>query len=511
MNLLELLARNARKYPLKEAIIENNVSLTYAEVDEVVNRIASALAKLGISQGDKVILYIPNTKEFVFSYFAVVRLGAIVVPVNVRLATEEVRYIIQHCEAKMVIAHEATYKELEPLVGKLNVIWVKTGDAADQWLTLSTLIAEGDTEQIECPLRGEDEVSILYTSGTTGRPKGVVFTNRNILTVANMMALETKMDKQSRILHMMPLSHSAPLHLFLFGGFYVGATHILSPLFTPELLLTFVEKYHITHFFGAPVAYLLTAKHPSLSQYDLSSVQYWVYGGAPLSRNEVKTIKEQFKTNRLMCVYGLTEAGPNGTYLSPEEHETKAGSIGRDAALHCEIKIVDDNGDEVASGEVGEVILAGDGTMKEYYKDEEKTKQTIRDGWLYTGDLAMRDEDGYIWIIDRKKDVIISGGVNIYPKEIEDILKTHPSITDVAVIGVPHDEWGETVKAFVVLAQPIGSLEEECKQFLAGKLADYKIPRLYETVENIPRNATGKILKHVLKEGGGVDERVIRS
>ena len=161
MNLSELLARNARKYPLKEAIIENNVSLTYAEVDEVVNRIASALARLEISQGDKVILYIPNTKEFVFSYFAVVRLGAIVVPVNVRLATEEVRYIIQHCEAKMVIAHEATYKELESLVGKLNVIWVKMGDAVDQWLTLSTLIAEGDTERIECPLRGEDEVSIF--------------------------------------------------------------------------------------------------------------------------------------------------------------------------------------------------------------------------------------------------------------------------------------------------------------------------------------------------------------
>ncbi|MCL6586751.1 MAG: AMP-binding protein, partial [Anoxybacillus sp.] len=246
-------------------------------------------------------------------------------------------------------------------------------------------------------------------------------------------------------------------------------------------------------------AYLLTAKHPRLHEYDLSSVQYWTYGGAPLSANEVQFVAKQFRTNRLMCLYGLTEAGPNGTYLSPEEHATKAGSVGKDAALHCEVKIVDEQGQEVSLGEVGEVILAGEGIMKGYYKDEEKTAETVKNGWLYTGDLARRDEDGYIWIVDRKKDMIISGGVNVYPKEVGDALKLHPAIVDVAVVGVPHREWGETVKAFVVTKEPIEQLAEECKRFLSDKLADYKIPKLYEAIPELPRNATGKILKQVLR------------
>lgn len=502
MNISELLARNARKFPNKIAIIDGDVSFSYQEVDDTVNRLASSLASLGITQGDKVVLYMPNTKEFVYAYFAVLRLGAIIVPVNARLTAQEVQYIIEHSEAKAVIAHDWIYEELASLVHTIDVIWVKTGEATDGWRSLTQLIANGYTSPIVCPLNEDDEATILYTSGTTGRPKGVLFTYRNILAVATMMAFETKMDKHSRLLHMMPLSHSAPLHLFFIGGMYVGATHVLSATFSPEALLQLIMKHEITHFFGAPVAYLLTAQHPRLHEYDLSSVQYWTYGGAPLSAKEVQFVAKQFRTDRLMCLYGLTEAGPNGTYLSPEEHATKAGSVGKDAALHCEVKIVDEHGKEVPPGEIGEVVLAGEGIMKGYYKDEEKTAETVKNGWLYTGDLARRDEDGYIWIVDRKKDMIISGGVNIYPKEVEDALKLHPAIVDVAVVGVPHREWGETVKAFVVTKEPIEQLAEECKRFLSDKLADYKIPKLYEAIHELPRNATGKILKQVLR---GID------
>lgn len=509
MNISEMLARNGRKFPEKTAIIDGDTILSYKQVDETVNRLASSLQRLGLKRGDKVVLYMPNTKEFVYAYFAVLRLGAIVVPVNARLTAQEVQYIIDHSEAKAVIAHDWIYRELASLMDDVNVIWIKTSEATDGWRSLSQLVANGATDPIVCPLKEDDEATILYTSGTTGRPKGVLFTYRNILSVAIMMALETKMDKHSRLLHMMPLSHSAPLHLFFIGGMYVGATHVLSSTFSPEALLELVTKHQITHFFGAPVVYLLTAKHPRLHEYDLSSVHYWTYGGAPLSANEVQFVAKQFRTDRFMCLYGLTEAGPNGTYLSPEEHATKAGSVGKDAALHCEVKIVDEQGQEVPPGEVGEVILAGEGIMKGYYKDEEKTAETIKNGWLYTGDLARRDEDGYIWIVDRKKDMIISGGVNVYPKEVEDALRLHPAIVDVAVVGVPHPEWGETVKAFVVTTEPIEQLAEECKRFLSDKLADYKIPRLYEAIHELPRNATGKILKQVLR--GMHDETATRS
>src|SRR5690606_29955420 len=274
----------------------------------------------------------------------------------------------------------------------------------------------------------------------------------------------------------------------------------LASTFTPELLLQLVDQEKITHFFGAPVAYLMTARHPEIDKYDLTSVRRWMYGASPLSKNEVLLIKERFKTNQLMCLYGLTEAGPNGTFLSPKEHETKAGSVGKRAALNCEVRIVNESGEDVKPNEIGEIIIRGEGNMVGYFKDKEKTEETIKDGWIYSGDLAKVDEDGYIWIVDRKKDVIISGGVNIYPTEIENVLKTHPHIIDVAIVGIPHPEWGETAKAYVVATKPIENLAQECKSFLDGKVAKYKIPRLYEQLDELPRNAAGKILKHQLKE-----------
>jgi acyl-CoA synthetase (AMP-forming)/AMP-acid ligase II len=278
VNISELLARNTRKFPATEAIIEGETAFSYAELDDSVNRLASSLARLGIQTGDKVILYMPNTKEFVISYFTVLRLGAIVVPINARLTAEEVKYIIHHSEAKALIAHDWVYKALQSLVADNDILWIKTGDEQDRWLSFAKLVEKGTSKSIVCTLDEDEKATILDTSGTTGRPKGVLFTYRNILTVAVMMALETKMDRKSRILHMMPLSHSAPLHLFFIAGTYVGATHVLSPTFSPETLLELTDKHQITHFFGAPVAYLLTAKHPHIHHYDLTSVKYWVYG-----------------------------------------------------------------------------------------------------------------------------------------------------------------------------------------------------------------------------------------
>src|SRR5699024_5308666 len=207
-----------------------------------------------------------------------------------------------------------------------------------------------------------------------------------------------------------------------------------------------------------------------------------------------------FSTDRLMCVYGPTEAGPSGTLLSFDAQDKKAGSIGNRAALQCEIKVVDESGRDVKTGEIGEIMLRGEGNMKGYYKEEEKTKAVLKDNWFYTGDMAKRDEDGYYWLIDRKKDMIISGGVNIYPKEIENVLSAHPKIAEVAVVGVTNPDRGETVKAFVVLEENVNDVEAMCRDFLEGKIAHYKVPKLYEELETLPRNATGKLLKNQLRE-----------
>ncbi|MFB6467442.1 class I adenylate-forming enzyme family protein [Cytobacillus sp. Hz8] len=500
MNVSELLARNARKYPFQEAIVVGADRLSYKEVNKCVNKLANSLRKKGIGKGDKVILFMPNTSEFIMTYFAVLRIEAIIVPINAKLTESELSYIIKHSDAKAIFIHDWLFEQAKGLTENANLLFVKTGERKPFWESYEDLVASGSEEEIVCQLKEDDEATILYTSGTTGKPKGVLFTYRNILTSAIMMAVEMSMKPESRMLHLMPLSHSAPLHLFLVAGTYVGATHIIAPTFTPELLLQLIHEEKATHFFGAPVAYLLTAKQPNLQDFDLSSMNYWVYGGAPLGQKEVRFVKESFKTDRLFCVYGLTEAGPSGTILLPEEHNTKAGSIGKRAALGTEIAIFNNQGEKVEPNIVGEIVLKGEAVMKGYYKDDEKTRESLKDGWLYTGDMAKYDEDSYIWVVDRKKDMIISGGVNVYPKEIEEVLSSHPKIAEVAVVGVPHPEWGETVKAFVVLNESIDQLADECKRYLYGKLASYKIPKLFEEMDQLPRNATGKILKQVLRK-----------
>jgi len=501
MNTPNLLAVMSRKYPNHEGIVTPTERITYKEWNEAANRFAHSLKELGLKQGDKIILHLPNTKEFMIAYIAAQRIGALTVPINARLVDNEIIYIMEHSDASMFITHELLFNNVYDLPEKApNIQYIKTGDADNGWLSFDDLLTSGSPTEIECNLTEDDEASILYTSGTTGNPKGVLFTYRNILTVALTICVEMELKPESRILHMMPLSHSAPLHLFMVAGLYVGATHVVVPTFTPDLLLETVAKEKTTHFFGAPIAFLATSRHPEIGNYDLSSMKYWVYGAAPLSKEEVMKVKEQFQTDRLICVYGLTEAGPNGTLLGFDDHEAKAGSIGNRAALNCEIRIVDENGIDVKPGEIGEIILKGEGNMKGYYKDEEQTKAVLKDGWLYTGDMAQEDEDGFYWMVDRKKDIIISGGVNIYPKEIENILITHPAVTDVAVVGVPNPNWGETVKACVVLEDALDDLENELKDFLKGKIADYKIPKLYERMEALPRNATGKILKHQLRK-----------
>lgn len=326
MNSSNLLARNARKYPKNEAVICHGRSVTYQDLDEQVTRFSHALLEQGVRQGDKVIIFMPNVLEFVVSYFAIQRIGAIVVPVNAKFTLQEVEYVAQHAEAKAIVVHEAIFAAVEQLA--VIPVKIKTGQEKVGWLQYETMLQNASTQLIDCQLHEDDPSTILYTSGTTGKPKGVLFSYRNILTVAQMIAVEMEVKPESRILLMMPLTHSAPLHLFLMAGVLVGSTNVLTPTFTPDLFIDAIEQEKTTHFFGAPVAYLLTAQMPRLQSADLSSMKWWVYGGAPLSQNEVHFIQQAFRTNNLTCVYGLTEAGPSGSLLFGKEHETKAGSIG---------------------------------------------------------------------------------------------------------------------------------------------------------------------------------------
>ncbi|MFF5996602.1 AMP-binding protein [Lysinibacillus sp. KU-BSD001] len=278
MNSSNVLARNARKYPQAEAIVSMGKRTTYSELNKLVNQLADALIEKGVFPGDKVILFMPNVLEFVISYFAVQRIGAIVVPINAKFTLKEVKFVMNHADAKAIIIHERLFANVANLT--VGDIKIKTGEAIHDWDSFEHLISNGDSTEIECFLKEDHLSTIFYTSSTTGNPKGVLFTYRHILTVAHLMAAEMDIKPESRLLLMMPLSHSTPLHLFLMVAFVVGGTSVLTPTFTPNSLIDTVVNEKTTHFFGPHIAYLLTASHPRIAQVDLSSMQWWLYGGA---------------------------------------------------------------------------------------------------------------------------------------------------------------------------------------------------------------------------------------
>ncbi len=501
MNVAELMYRNARKYPDKEAIVFKDLRLNYLEIDRLSNQFANAIIKLGIGKGDRVAMMMRNSEKFVAVYFGILKAGAVVVPINISLVKAEVQFIVNNCEAKMFIYDEVFTPVLQGLEENLPMVqhFVVAGlNLAPGQVDYDDLIKQASDETPAVDIDENDWCSIIYTSGTTGTPRGAVFSHRGVFTTVVHAALEHRMNLYSRNLAMMPLFHSAPLHLYFLGSIYVGGSNVILEAFDPRLFLQTIQDEKTTHFFGPAVVYLTCAKLLDVSQYDLTSMDMFVLGGSPIAEEDIYLILERFEIrgkNKLQQVYGFTEAGPSGLALRPEEIEIKTRSIGRAGNVGTETIIIDQEGRRVKPGEVGEIAVCNEGAMNEYFKDPEKTKGTIVDGWVRSGDLATYDEDGYIYFVDRAKDMIISGGQNVYSKEVEDALMGHPAVMMTAVIGVPHPDWGESVKAVVSLKPGKSVTSEELSSYCADKLAKFKRPRIIQIVNEIPHNPAGKILK----------------
>ncbi|MEW6636608.1 MAG: AMP-binding protein [Actinomycetota bacterium] len=497
MRVEEVFARTARRQPDDLAWIqaEDGAGMSYAEAARAMDAGAVLLARRGVESEDPIAILLPNSGTFLLAVLCVLRAGGSIVPINVRLSSAEVEHMLEDSGAVGVI-FEPRLEHLLP--ESFEGFRVSAGE----------LLQAPDSGTPPPASTGEDALSaVLYTSGTSGRPKGVELTHRAALAAGRMMVAETCMRPRDRILQLMPLTHSAPLHLMAYGSFYAGATQIVgtfNPLENPGMLAEEAARHRATHTFAAPVAYLLGLKADP-SKHDLSGMKLWIYGGSPMEAGQVRAVMGAYGASsaaRWMGVYGLTEAGPNGTLLEHEEHARKAGSIGRRPTFDCEIRLVGIGGEEIEAGEVGELHLRAGSAMRGYRNLPEATREVLdEEGWLRTGDLARRDDEGYYWVVDRAKDVIISGGVNVYPSEVEAALASHPKVADVAVIGAPHPEWGESVAAVVV---PAPAEEpptlEELRSFAAGRLADFKLPRHIRLVEALPRNPAGKVLKAALRE-----------
>ncbi len=503
MDLGGLVARNARMIPDKEAIICEHNRYDWETVNEKVNAVANALISSGLKKGDKVAMWMFNTDMFVFTFYGILKAGGVAVPVNFRLASREAEFIFGNCDAMAVIfddVFEPAMREMKPRLKNIRYYLSAGSERFETFDPLADVLSSGDIGEPGVYVDQFDESEILYTSGTTGRPKGALFVHHNHITVVNTMATLIGLRPTDRLLHAAPLFHSAELNLYMNPGTYLGCTQTVIKEFAPAKILSLIEKEKITQFFGAPVMFSFLMRTPGFDTYDLSSVRYYGYGAAPMAAESVKQMIEKFKTDRFFCLCGFTEAGPGGIALQPEDQIRKAGAGGK-YIVNMESRLVAPDGATVTEpGVVGELAIKGETTMKGYYKNPEATRDVIKDGWVCSGDLGVMDDEGYITLVDRKKDMIITGGENVYSKEVEDAIFENPKIAAAVIIGVPHSEWGETVMAVVTLNEGQQLTLDELREFLKPRIADYKIPRLLEVVEALPMNVSGKVLKYQLRD-----------
>jgi feruloyl-CoA synthase len=349
-------------------------------------------------------------------------------------------------------------------------------------------------------VRDDDPAEVLYTSGTTGKPKGCVHSHRNVVAAAITAALAVKLDEGDRMLVGMPLWHSSPLNNWFMGSQYVGATTVLLREYHPLHFLEAVQRERCTVYFGAPVSYLLPLQAvPHFDSFDLTSMRAWIYGGGPIGADTARVLVARYRTDRFYQVYGLTEAGPTGTVLLPDEQIAKAGSIGKRGLPGADLAVIKADGTEAKAGDVGEIWLRADSMMTGYLNDREATAAAFTRGWLRTGDVARVDPDGYLFIVDRLRDMVIVGGENVYSKTVEDAITAHPGVAQAAVVGKPHEDWGETVVAFVVRAKGAPVSADELLEFLGARLAKNELPREVLFVDALPMTPSGKVKKFQLR------------
>jgi fatty-acyl-CoA synthase len=498
MTMSDQLARHARKTPDGAALRFDGSGRSYAELDLRVTRLARALRERGVGTGDRVAVLALNGMEVWETYLAGVRLGAIVVPVNFRLVADEVGYVLADSGATALVVDAALAgvaakaREQAPDVATVLVI----GEEYE-----AALAAAGD-EPLDVVVDEDEPAFIMYTSGTTGRPKGAVLTHRNLLMHVFSQVTHLGWHPEDRVAAPgAPLFHIAGLA----GGLpplLVGGTNVIirSGAFDPVRTLDMIEREKISSIFLVPAMWAAVVAVPGIADRDLSHLRRVSWGAAPASTTLLRTLIDTFPQAEVVTAFGQTECSPVTCFLRGEDSIRKIGSVGT-PMLNVEVRVVDESMDDVPRGEVGEIVYRSPMVMKEYWNKPEATAEAFAGGWFHSGDLVREDEDGYFYVVDRKKDMIISGGENIYCAEVEDVLAAHPKVAEVALIGVPDTKYGEAPLAVVAPRDPADPpTPEELAAWCREKLARYKNPREYSVVAALPRNPSGKVLKTALRQ-----------
>ena len=494
------LTRRAALSPERTALVFRDESWTYRDLNRITNRVAHGLHAIGVNPGDRVGFLGLNHPRFLFTLYGAAKLGAIFVPLNFRLTGPELVFIIRDAGLHTLVYEDNFAVIVDEIRDQLDVRELICSDSREGSRSFDDLIHDQRDTDLDYPVSEDSVAWIMYTSGTTGRPKGAMLTHGNILwnNINASLAFDALMD--DRTLAVAPLFHIGGLNVTPIPSLFKGSTVVVEQMFEPSMVLELIERHRITTMFGVPAMFLFMAQHPDFATRDLSSLRVLVCGGAPVPESLITIYGD--RGIPFLQGYGLTETAPFSCFLPPDMAGAKLGSAGI-APFFSETKVVDDNGNEVPDGERGEIVVRGPNVMKGYWNRPDATAEVMTDGWFHTGDIGKRDADGYFWILDRKKDMIISGGENVYPAEVEDALYQHPQIKEVAVIGVQHPRWGETVRAVVVVKEGEALTEQDVIDFTQGRLARYKQPKSVVFAETLPRNPTGKVVKFELREQYG--------
>ncbi|RSD29325.1 class I adenylate-forming enzyme family protein [Mesobacillus subterraneus] len=466
---------------------------SYREVNDRAKAIAVWLGEKGVQKGDRVALLAPNGINYFDLLFACGKIGAIFVPLNWRLSPDELAYIINDCEPSLLAFHSNYIKEVTMMWDREDRCIQINGSHYEMLFAQNTIRLDAERVRVE----EEDPLAMIYTGGTTGKPKGAVLSHRAIIWNGISTIASWNLTHEDRTVTYLPLFHTGGLNALSIPILMAGGTVVLANDFTPEKAIENLIRYKATIVLFVPTMHHMLVKSEHFRNAEFKDIKVFLSGGAPCPLEIYEAYKQKgisFKEG-----YGLTEAGPNNFCIDPSEADVKRGSVGKPMLFHS-VRILDEDGNEAGADMVGELAIQGNHAFSYYWKNKEATEGTLKDGWLYTGDLAKRDKDGYYYIVGRKKEMIITGGENVYPLEVEHWLCSHPSIREAAVVGMPDDKWGEVVTAFIVLEEGVSFGEAEAKMHCRQKLGGYKVPKRIHVIDQMPKTHVGKIDKKELKE-----------
>jgi acyl-CoA synthetase (AMP-forming)/AMP-acid ligase II len=504
MYLTQSLHRSLQHSPDRLATIFGNRVRTVAESADRIARLAGGLSALGVQRGDRVAILALNSDRYHEYFLAVPWIGAVVNPVNIRWSPAEIAYSLQESDTRVLFVDDAFASAVPALRDQFadlaTVIFCGDGEQPADTLAYETLVDQTDPIE-DTRTGGQELLGVFYTGGTTGHPKGVMLSHNNVL-VSSLGSLSSGqfVSPGGRLLHAAPMFHLAGIAAWT-SGCLVGSTHVIVPMFTPAGVMAAVAEHEVTEALLVPTMIQMLVDAPGVADSDLSSLQHLVYGASPISEALLDRARKVFPAAGFAQAYGMTELSPVITLLLAADHDDPVlrRSAGR-AAPHVEVRIVDPDDNEVPRGEVGEVVARGDNVMLGYWNRPEDTAAVVRNGWMHTGDGGRMDDNGYVFIVDRLKDMIISGGENVYSAEVENAVASHPAVAACAVIGVPDTDWGERVHAVVVLLDGHHVTKAEIRQHCKSLIAGYKSPRSVEFVDAMPMSGAGKILKRELRK-----------